>query len=65
MPASTIRLDQKKANPDRIMSLVVWPLDFDRAGRLDAPTLRKLTGAIRKFWDGKTAESHVFVDTTK
>jgi hypothetical protein len=59
------KLHQKKANPDRIMSVVVWPLDFDDAGRLDAAVLRKLTVAIRKFWDGKTTDSHVFVDTTK
>jgi hypothetical protein len=59
------KLHQKKANPDRIMSVVVWPLDFDDAGRLDAAVLRKLTAAIRKFWDGKTTDSHVFVDTTK
>jgi hypothetical protein len=59
------KLHQKKANPDRIMSVVVWPLEFDDAGRLDPATLRKLTAAIRKFWDGKAAESHVFVDTTK
>src|SRR5580658_6498637 len=55
------KLHQKKANPDRIMSVVVWPLDFDDAGRLDAAVLHKLTAAIRKFWDGKTTDSHVFV----
>jgi hypothetical protein len=59
------KLHQRKATPDRIMSVVVWPLDFDDAGRLDAAVLRKLTAAIRKFWDGKTTDSHVFVDTTK
>ena len=59
------KLHQKKANPDRIMSVVIWPLDFDDAGRLEPATLRKLTAAIRKFWDGKTTESHIFVDTTK
>jgi hypothetical protein len=59
------KLHQRKANPDRIMSVVVWPLDFDDDGRLDPVTLRKLTAATRKFWDGKTTDSHLFVDTTK
>ena len=44
---------------------VIWPLDFDDAGRLEPATLRKLTTAIRKFWDGKTTEPHIFVDATK
>src|ERR1051326_4271735 len=56
------KLHQRKANPDRIMSVVIRPLDFDYAGGLDPGTLRKLTTAIRKFWDGKTVESHIFED---
>ncbi len=59
------KFHQKKANPDRIMSLVIWPLDFDNSGKLDASTLGRIKTAIQKFWDGRTKEAHVFVDTTK
>ena len=58
------KLHQKLANPDRIMSLVVWPLDFDHSGCLNPATKDRIVTAIRKFWDGKTTEAHTFVDTT-
>ncbi|MGA8598225.1 MAG: hypothetical protein WB676_26200 [Bryobacteraceae bacterium] len=59
------KLHQKRANPDRIMSLVVWPLDFDHSGQLNTATKGRIKTAIQNFWDGKTTETHKFVDTTK
>jgi hypothetical protein len=59
------KLHQKKANPDRIMSLVIWPLDFDSSGRLAPATRQRIEAEVRKFWDGKTTDQHRFVDATK
>jgi len=59
------KLHQKKANPDRIMSIVVWPLDFGVSGQVDPAILKRVKAAIQEFWDGKTTETHRFVDTTK
>jgi hypothetical protein len=59
------KLHQKRANPDRIMSLVVWPLAFGNDGQLDAETRNRITAEIEKFWDGKNTDRHTFVDTTK
>ena|SRR5208282_5077120 len=60
------KLHQKRANPDRIMSLVVHPLDFelDNNGQLNSGTRNRITAAIKKFWDGKCTDLHTFVDTT-
>jgi hypothetical protein len=59
------KLHQKRANPDRIMSLVVWPLGFDSSGQLNPTTQERIKTEIQRFWDGKTIETHTFVDTTK
>ncbi len=59
------KLHQRRANPDRIMSLVVWPLDVAHAGHLSATRAARIKTEIQKFWDGKTTEMHKFVDTTK
>ncbi len=59
------KLHQKKANPDRIMSLVIWPVDYDTSGQLNAVTQERIKKAILQFWDGKTTETHRFEDTTK
>jgi hypothetical protein len=59
------KLHQKRADPDRTMSLVVWPLDFDSSGHLNPTTQGRIKMEIRKFWDGKTTELHRLVDTTK
>jgi hypothetical protein len=59
------KLHQKRANPDRIMSIVIWPLDFERSGRLNPATKERIKAEIQSFWDGKTTEQHRFVDTTK
>ena len=58
------KLHQKRANPDRIMSLVVHPLDFDDDGQFNSKTKNRITAEIEKFWDGKRTDPHTFVDTT-
>lgn len=55
------KLHQKRANPDRIMSLVVPPLVFERDGQIALATRNKITEAIEQFWDGKCSERHRFV----
>ncbi len=59
------KLHQKRANPDRTMSLVVGPFAFGNDGQLDLKTRNLITTEIEKFWDGKNTERHTFVDTTK
>jgi hypothetical protein len=58
------KLHQKRANPDRIMSLVVHPLDFDDDGQLNSRTRDRIVAEIEKFWDGRIADRHRLVDTT-
>ena len=58
------KLYQKTASPNRIMSLVICPLDDD-SGQLNPETQERIRTAIQQFWDGKTTERHTFVDTTK
>ena len=68
LDASTVnigyKLHQKRANPDRIMSLVVFPLDFEKDGQITLATRNRITAAVKNFWDGKCSERHRFVDTT-
>lgn len=59
------KLHQKRSNPDRIMSLVIWPVDYDISGELNTTTQQRIKTAVQQFWDGKTTETHRFVDTTK
>jgi hypothetical protein len=59
------KLHQKRANPDRIMSLVVHPLDFDDDGQLNSHTRNRILAAIEKFWDGRNTDRHKLVDTTR
>jgi hypothetical protein len=56
------KLHQKRANPDRIMSLVVWPLAVGSDGQFDSKTRNRITAEIEKFWDGRNTELHTFVD---
>jgi hypothetical protein len=58
------KLHQKRANPDRIMSLVVHPLDFGRDGQLNRKTRSRITAEIAKFWDGRSTERHTFVNAS-
>jgi hypothetical protein len=55
------KLHQKRANPDRIMSLIVDPFNFDRDGRFDANAKTRIKTEIAKFWDGKRTDKHVVV----
>src|SRR5579859_7794492 len=59
------KLHQKRANPDRIMSLVVHPLDFDNDGQLNSHTRNRIVAETEKFWDGRSTEQHRLVDTTR
>jgi len=54
------KLHQKLANPDRIMSLVVHPLDFDNDGHLNSAARNLIIAEIKIFWDGVNTERHVF-----
>jgi hypothetical protein len=58
------KLHQKRAEPDRVMSLVVSPLDFDNSGRLIPKTKSRITAEVRKCWDGKNTQRHIFVDAS-
>lgn len=58
------KLHQKQVEPDRVMSLVVGPLDFDKGGRLVAATKSRITAEVRKFWNGKNTQRHIFVDAS-
>jgi len=60
-PDYGFKLHQKKANPDRIMSLVVSGYDFDSAGLLNASTQSGIKMEIQRFWDGRTTEKHRLV----
>jgi len=59
------KLHQKRANPDRIMSLIVHPLDFDEDGQLNRRTRKRVIAEIEKFWDGRSTCQHRLVDTTR
>lgn len=59
------KLHQKRANPDRIMSLVVHPLDFDNDGQLNQDTRNRIVAEVEEFWDGRNTDRHRFVDTTR
>jgi len=58
------KLHQKRANPDRVISLIVWRLDFDNFGQLNPTTKKRIKKEIQRFWGGKTTETHRLVDTT-
>jgi hypothetical protein len=58
------KLHQKRGEPDRVMSLVVGPLDFDNSGRLIPKTKKRIAAEVRKFWDGKNTQRHIFVDAS-
>ena len=59
------KLHQKRANPDRIMSLVVFPLDFEKNGQITSATRNRITAEVEKFWNGTCSDQHKFVDTTQ
>jgi len=55
------KLHQKRANPDRIVSLVVSPFAFDNTGRLKTEARDRIKAEIEKFWDGKRTDRHTLV----
>jgi hypothetical protein len=55
------KLHLKRANPDRIMSLIVDPFNFDKDGRFDANAKVRIKAEIAKFWDGKRMDKHIVV----
>jgi hypothetical protein len=59
------KLHQKRANPDRIMSLVVHPLAFEKNGQLSSATKNRIISEIEKFWDGKRNDRHTFVNAAE
>ncbi len=59
------KLHQKRANPDRIMSLIVCPLDFEDDGQLNSQIRDRIVAEIERFWDGRCTERHRLVDTTR
>ena len=58
------KLHQKRGETDRVMSLVVGPLDFDNSGRLIPKTKNRIAAEVRKFWNGKNTQRHIFVDAS-
>jgi hypothetical protein len=55
------KLHQKRANPDRIMSLIVDPFNFGRDGRFNANAKKRIKAEILKFWDGDRVDKHLVV----
>jgi hypothetical protein len=55
------KIHQRHAFPDRIMSLIVDELNFDRTGRLNSAAIERVKAAIAEFWDGQCVERHVAV----
>jgi len=58
------KLYAKRVNPNRVMSLVVHPLDFDNRGYMKSATRDLITKEILEFWGGQSSEGHRFVDAT-
>jgi hypothetical protein len=58
------KLHRKQASPDRVISLVVHPLDFGRGGQLNRKSRARIVAEVTKFWDGKNSEHHTFVDVS-
>jgi hypothetical protein len=55
------KLHQKRAKPDRIMSLIVDPFNFAADGNLTAAAREQIKKAIVGFWDGKRTDQHAVV----
>lgn len=59
------KLHQKRANPDRVMSLVVCPLDFDKTGQIGSAARNRIRIAFEDFWGDQCSDLHRFVDAAK
>jgi len=55
------KLHQKRTSPDRIMSLIVDPFNFDADGRFNPNAKTRIRAEVIKFWDGKRTDKHVVV----
>ena len=55
------KLHQKRATPDRIMSLIVDPFNFASDGNFTADARRQIKAEIIEFWDGRRTDHHVVV----
>lgn len=55
------KIHQRHAFPDRIMSLIVDELNFERNGRLNNAAIERVKAAIAEFWDGYSVDRHVAV----
>jgi hypothetical protein len=55
------KLHQKGAQPDRIMSLIVEPLNFTKNGYLGTSAQTRIKEAILEFWDGRRTDPHAVV----
>ncbi len=55
------KLHQKRAKPDRIMSLIVDPFNFSMDGNFSAASRLRIKAAIIEFWDGKRTDQHAVV----
>jgi hypothetical protein len=55
------KLHQKRATPDRVMSLIVDPLNFGRSGRLTKAATKAITAEVLEFWAGKRTDNHAVV----
>jgi hypothetical protein len=58
------KLHQRRANPDRIMSVVVDPHDFETDGRIAASARIRITAAVEEFWNGKCSDQHKYFDAS-
>jgi hypothetical protein len=55
------KLHQKRAKPDRIMSLIVDPFNFDKDGSFNAAARDRIKAEIIEFWDGTRTDMHAVV----
>jgi hypothetical protein len=58
------KLYAKRVNPNRVISLLVHPLNFDDKGYLNAGAKDLITREVLEFWGGGNSEGHKLVDAT-
>ena len=52
------KVHEKNARPDRVLSLIVDPWNFEAGGWLNAAARSKIKSGIMGFWDGKKTDLH-------
>jgi len=55
------KLHQKRAKPDRIMSLIVDPFSFSADGSFTAAATTRIKAVVIEFWDGRRTDRHAVV----